>query len=66
MGQSGEILINKVDFGPLVEASQSSKFVSYLQIYLNFDDKNLKKIHCANKKLVFISELKIRVGCHGL
>ena len=64
-GQSEEIFINKVDFGPLVEASQSSKFVSIFQSYLNFDDKNLKKIHCATQKLVFVSKVKIRVGCHG-
>ena len=44
---------------------QSSNFVGMLEIYPNPDDKNLKKIHCATQKLVFISKLKIRVGCHG-
>ena len=43
---------------------QSSNFVDKLEIYPNPDDKNLKKIHSYTQKLVFLSNLKIRVGSH--
>ena len=63
-GPFEEIFTNKVDFGPLAEAVQSPKFDGMLKIYPNPDDKNLKKIHSYTQKLVFLSNLKIRVGSH--
>ena len=59
-----EIFNNKVDFGPLAEAVQSPKFDGMLKIYPKPDDKNSKKIHSYTQKLVFISNLKIRVGTY--
>ena len=52
----------KVDFGPLAEAIQSLKFDGMLN--LNPDDKSQKKIHSYTQKLVFLRNLKIRVGTH--
>ena len=64
-GPFEQIFINKLDFGPLVEAVQSPKFDGKLKICPNPDDENYKKIHPDRQKLVFLSKLKIRVGYHG-
>ena len=62
---SGEILTNQVDFWEVVLGRQLSKFVKKFQIYPNSNDQSWRKIQCGTQKLVFVSKLKIRVGCHG-
>ena len=53
-------LAKKVEFYP----THPSNFVDKLQIYSKSNGRNLKKIGCNTQKLVFLSNLKIRVGPH--